>query len=122
MLPVIRLAFFPQDATALLLDPHFPNRGNAQLDVLHYALHLRLDPARQWISGKTQITARRQTTLAAATAKDIHTFFSGLGPLQHHSGDIPKIRKQENGWHPLATKANKYANLFPLTLQSSPST
>ncbi len=93
MLPVIRLAFFPQDATALLLDPHFPNRGNAQLDVLHYALHLRLDPARQWISGKTQITARRQTTLAAATEKDIHTFFQ----VWVHSNTIPEISlKSEN--------------------------
>jgi hypothetical protein len=116
MLPVILLAFFPQDATALLPDPHLPNRGNSDLDVQHYALHLRLDPIRQWIErefflkvaqndlhqfgGANANTQDFENALAASTSQDIHTFFQVWG----YANTIPRIsrilesEKKDGNW------------------------
>lgn len=145
MLPIILLAFLPQDATALLPDPHLPNQGNSDLDIQHYALHLRLDPIRQWIGREFLLKAARnhlhqfgganantqnfENALAASTSQDIQTSFQ----VWVHASTIPRIslileseKKDGTRWPAkllsLATRANRSDRYFPLTLLKSPST
>jgi aminopeptidase N len=84
----ITLCFLLLQLPAALPDPTLPGRGNPDLDVQHYELHLQLEPARRYVRGEAILQLTSQNKGQELTL-DFHPMLEILGT---------KVDGQECGW------------------------